>query len=585
MLNLIGFEQFPARAATADLTFWLSGTPQEVTVPAGTQVSSGAATGDPVVFTTLADTVITQPTMVAALTTGDTNQYVDVWDDLSMGLATVQCFPREPLTPGDAFYLGFDDSLAGRVIRLDITASAEGIGVIPDLPPIVWEVWQGEGWVAAEVPTLVGERHPADTTGGMNRDGSITLIIPPEHEPMTLGGSRGYWLRARLLTPTREQPMYRASPRIRRLTATTIGGTAPAEHSEVITDEVIGMSNGKPGQQFRCGSQPVLPREDGEGLVVITDDDEQDWTEVSDFVDSTEDDRHFVWDSTTGDLTFGPLIRYPDGTTVRRGAIPADGALLRITRYRSGGGRNGNVGAGALNTLQTTIPYITGAANLRPATGGVDAETIDNAKLRGPQSLRAGGRAVTVSDFERLAGEADSGISRVRCLPPESPGEPIRLLVVPKIEQPPEMLRLDDFALPDTMIARISEYLDERRVLGSTIEIGTPYYQGVTCAALITARPGRPPEVVRERAMQALYDYINPHHGGPDGRGWPFDGDLNSALIMQVLDAVEGVERVEEVLFFEYDLRNQERLGIGKELVKLSPDSLFLSSNHQVVVR
>ena len=60
---------------------------------------------------------------------------------------------------------------------------------------------------------------------------------------------------------------------------------------------------------------------------------------------------------------------------------------------------------------------------------------------------------------------------------------------------------------------------------------------------------------------------------------------LNAASVFQALEAVEGIDRVEEVLFFEYDLRNQERLGFGKELVKLERDSLFLSANHQVVVR
>ena len=39
------------------------------------------------------------------------------------------------------------------------------------------------------------------------------------------------------------------------------------------------------------------------------------------------------------------------------------------------------------------------------------------------------------------------------------------------------------------------------------------------------------------------------------------------------------------MLFFEYDLRNHERVGFGKELVKLERDSLFLAANHQVVVR
>ena len=85
--------------------------------------------------------------------------------------------------------------------------------------------------------------------------------------------------------------------------------------------------------------------------------------------------------------------------------------------------------------------------------------------------------------------------------------------------------------------------------------------------------------------MAALYRYLNPLSGGPDGNGWAFDADLNSASVFQLLEAVEGVDRVDEVLFFEYDLRNHERVGFGKELVKLGSDSLFLSTNHQVVVR
>ncbi len=146
------------------------------------------------------------------------------------------------------------------------------------------------------------------------------------------------------------------------------------------------------------------------------------------------------------------------------------------------------------------------------------------------------------------------------------------------------MLRLDDFALPDDMIERVSGYLDVRRILGTTVEIGTPFYQGVTIAALIAARPGRPPSVVRDRAMTTLYQYLNPLSGGPDGNGWAFDADLNSASVFQLLETVEGVDRVDEVMFFEYDLRNHERVGFGKELVKLGSDSLFLSTNHQVVV-
>jgi predicted phage baseplate assembly protein len=584
MLNLLGFEQFPAAAARADVTFWSTGAGSEtIVIPTGTQVATTGAVGETRVFTTIEDGIIVPPRIVAALT-AQGEQYTDVWEDLSVGMSGVKCFPSDPMVPGDAFYIGFERSLAGNAIRLGIQARVEGIGVNPGRPPLVWESWQGEGWVPAIIPEL-GPGEIADTTGGLNRDGNIVLLLATEHQPLTLGGSRAYWLRARLLPPSIDRPAYRASPQLRRITAEAIGGTVTAEHSERVGAEYLGKSDGKPNQVFRSGRTPVLPREGTETLEVEQDDGVVQWTEVDDFVDSGRDDQHFTWDSFTGEIRFGPVIRYPDGTIRQHGAIPAEGARLRLTGYRTGGGAAGNVGANTLTTLRTSVPYIARVQNLAVARGGVDAETVENVKRRGPQSLRAGGRAVTMSDFERLTAQADSRVGRVRCLPPVEPGDPIRLLVVPSIEHRPETLQLDHFALPDDMIRRIADYLDDRRILGSKIEVGTPYYQGVTVAALVSARPGRPTSLVQDRALRALYQFINPLTGGPEGLGWNFDVDLNATAIFQLLEAVEGVERVDEVLFFEYDLRNQERIGFGKELVKLAPDSLFLSTNHQVIVR
>ena len=69
---------------------------------------------------------------------------------------------------------------------------------------------------------------------------------------------------------------------------------------------------------------------------------------------------------------------------------------------------------------------------------------------------------------------------------------------------------------------------------------------------------------MRQRAVDALTRYINPLTGGAEGIGWLFDADLNSAVVAQLLESVEGVERVEEVLLFEYDLRNRQRLGTAQ---------------------
>jgi len=578
MLNLIGFEPFPASAARADITFWLAGvTDEPVVIPEGTEIGTSGEIGTPRVFSTVSDLVIAQPVLMAALTAEEPDIYVDVWDDLRIEQGAVTCFPVEPLQPGACFYLGFDRSLAGNAIQLTVKANVEGIGVLPGKPPLVWEVWEGEGWVRARVYS--------DGTGGLNRDGSIVLLVPPAHEALSLGRTRAFWLRARLLAPVDGQPFYRASPQLRTVQAASIGGSVGAEHSLAVYGEVLGVSNGRPDQHFSLDNAPILARRDDEVITVSNSAGSTDWAEVESFVASSPTDLHYTWSSTTGQVFFGPNIRYADGSTRQHGAVPPEGARIIAGRYRHGGGAIGNVGAGTLSSLRSSIPYITRVENFIEARGGVDAETIEGAKRRAPQTLRAGARAVTAEDFERLAAEANPAVARVRCLPPEQSGKPIRLLVVPSVRVEPDEQKLDDFALSPSLLQELAVHLDERRILGSTVEIGTPFFQGVTVAAMVVARPGRPAGLVRDRAMAAVYKYVNPLVGGPDGTGWPFDADLSAANVFQLLEAVEGVERVEEVLLFEYDLRNGERIGYGREVINLERDSLFLSAFNRVVVR
>jgi predicted phage baseplate assembly protein len=580
-LELVGIEPFPPSVARADLTFWLSAVRDEpVVVPEGSEVAtSEPVTGEPVLFSTVDDLVVSPPKLFAAKTgvSGNDQLFVDAWDDIRFEGSEVVCFNSDPIEPGDAVYLGFEESLAGNVVRLTIKATIEGIGVDPRDAPIVWEWWSGESWV----PTRV----QSDTTGGLNRDGQIVLLVPRAAEPLSLGGTRGYWLRARLLAARENQPFYQASPRIGAVSADTLGGTVSSEHASVVGPESLGRSDGTPGQSFPLTRSPVLPRRDDEVTQLAVGVSREPWSEVDDFTASGPEDRHFVLHSSSGIVEFGPSVRYADGTTRQHGAVPPDGAELTVASYRHGGGARGNVGAETLTVLRSSIAFVDRVVNLAPATGGVDPETPENAKLRGPLTIRTGQRAVTVRDFERLTLESSSEVARVRCLTPSTPASPVRLLVVPHVRRRPEEQELDDYALSDELVRAISEHLEPRRILGTTVEIVTPFYQGVTVAVLLQTLPGRPPTLVRQRALDLLYRYVNPLVGGTGGEGWLFDTDLNAAPIAELLEAVEGVERVEEVLLFEYDLRTGQRLGPGRELVQLDRQSLFLSARHQVVVR
>ena len=583
-LNLVGIDTFPPSVATVPMTFWLSAVQSApVTVPAGMQVATAAESSDgPVVFTTIEDLVITQPELRAAATTDAKGErVVDVTDDLRFPGSAVQCFTSPDrggrLVPGDAVLFGFAASLAGTALRLTFDARAEGLGVDPTNPPLAWEVWNGEAWIAVDVYS--------DTTGGLNRAGDVVLMVPLEHEILTLADVPAYWLRCRLLAPVPGQPTYQASPRVASLAVSALGGTVTAEHSSEAPSEVLGRSDGGPGQQFRVSRSPVLPRREGESVRVTDAGGSVEWTEVEDFSRSGPTDTHFVWNSSSGVVSFGPRIRYPDGSVRQHGRIPRDGAEIRVTGYRTGGGASGNVGARTLTVLRSAVPYVASAINLRQATGGVDPESVSEAKVRGPLTLRTGQRAVTAKDFERLTMESSIEVARARCLPSTDGRRPVRVLVVPQVRTDPRLHQLDDFALSAPLMRRIFDHLDAHRLVGTSIEVGTPYYQGVSVAALVHAPPGRPLALIRQRAVSALTRYIHPLTGGADGTGWLFDADLNAATVTQLLEGVEGIDRVDEVLLYEYDLRTGMRIGGGRDVVRLDAQSLFLSGPHRVVVR
>ena len=142
-----------------------------------------ADTAPAVVFTTTEDLVISPPVLQAALTrAAKTDLYQSVWDDLRYEQGSVTCFSsldaNGKLVPGDVLLFGFAESLAGMALRLSVTAHAKGIGVDPRTPPLIWEIWDGTAWIAAQLVS--------DSTGGLNRAGEIVLIIPAGHESLTL---------------------------------------------------------------------------------------------------------------------------------------------------------------------------------------------------------------------------------------------------------------------------------------------------------------------------------------------------------------------------------------------------------------
>jgi predicted phage baseplate assembly protein len=133
------------------------------------------------------------------------------------------------------------------------------------------------------------------------------------------------------------------------------------------------------------------------------------------------------------------------------------------------------------------------------------------------------------------------------------------------------------------MLSRIARHLDERRCLGARISVEPPYYQGVTVVAQIQARRRSTPEAVRERARVALYAYLDPIYGGPDGGGWPFGRPVQAGDIFAVLQQLPGVDLVEDVRLFGADPISGQR-GNPVQRLDLPGNALPFSFGHQVRV-
>ncbi|TDV54771.1 putative baseplate assembly protein [Actinophytocola oryzae] len=569
-LDLLGVRLFPPTAARTDVTFWLSAPQQEtVLLPPGTEVATEAGeNAEPVVFATIDALPIVPSRLGRLVTRTASGEHTDRTRDLADG-KDVPCFQHRPVA-GDATLFGLSTAVPRCAVVVRLDSRVEGVGVDPRQPPLLWEAWDGQDWV----PCLTDE----DTTGGLNRPGEVVLHVPAGHAESVIAGQRAGWLRCRVVEPRAGQPFYSESPTVREAEVFTAGGTTTVEHARVETDVPVGESGGVPGETFPLPVVPVLLDDEPVVVQTSTRDGWRDWTVVPDFGASRPDDRHVVLDASAGEILFPPAVRELDGTLRRYGAVPTKGAVIRVPRYRTGGGRAGNVARGAISVLRSSVPYVAEVVNREAAIGGVDAETVDEAKVRVPNQLRVQERAVTAADHELITRQAVPSLARVRCLPVDGGA---RVLVVPDaVADQQDRLRFEQLVPSDEVLDTVARHLDERRLLGTRLIVEPPRYQGITVVARLVA-PETVAARVREEALAALYRYLNPLRGGPDGTGWEFGRPVQFGEIFAVLQRVPDVSLVSEVRMFPANPLTGER-GAPIERLDVAPNALVFSHQHQV---
>lgn len=631
-LELLGIRLQPPTPAKSELTFYLSKEqPEPVRIPYGTEVATIRTENDEaIVFTTNEELIIGNPQIRHFLTATETaekpqNFYNKVNPNAKKWDATDELLLFEYCQPGNCFYLVLDElennfaddeerrnTISGNVIAINFRGdAARATGIIPENPPLEWQAWNGEKWV-----NLVQD---IDKTKGFSFDGvtqslengaDVILRLPqrlPSYEFSDADNSyNGYWIRCVYTIPGEGQEYYYESPAIVGISVRAIGGETNATQCVRVENEVLGVSNGKPGQIFELQSKPILDRkiQQQEYIeILIPGEEPQIWQEVKDFGQSREDSQHYIIDSVTGTVQFGPLVREPsqlreltlerreyqrhraNNVIVQRddygqrnltyiqpvssavqalerqyGAVPPPGAEINMRAYRTGGGSQGNVKKETLNVLKYAIPYVKSVINYQDAAGGTDSESLEQAILRVPQILRTRECAVIPEDFERIIKQAKASrnIARAHCARNNTAGV-VRLLIVP---EPNNFHPFSDsfcgtnpdtdLVISDQLKRELGDYMDNRKPLGIQVRLEQPRYVGVSVKMEVLLEKNiSQDEETRNRIKAFLHRFLNPLVGGFDGKGWELGKKLHISEIVAICQKIPFVKYVGDVQLFE----------------------------------
>lgn len=625
-LELLGIRLEPPAPAACELTFYLTkAQPEAIKIPYATEVATvRTETQEAIIFSTDEEFTIGNPQIryfLTGLTEEDRPENLrdrsptnNQWWNLEETLLFDQS------RPNNCFYLVLQEDLenpiTGNVIAITFRGeAARSTGINPDDPPLKWEAWNGKNWQS----TILRKPEDDKTKGfsfselgqqGTNPliDGADVILHLPQQWLSTDFGTeyRGHWIRCVYTEPRELQPSYSSSPSIVGIKVRSIGGAVNASECVRIENELLGVSDGKPGQLFQLQAKPILKRKQGEYIEVRPINSPVEiWQEVTDFADSGPDDLHYTIDAQTGMIQFGPLIRepiqikqrtrersqiQPGGTIVRRnptetrnlsnvqpdyatgapnealerqyGKVPPPGAEIYMTAYRTGGGSRGNVQAEKLIVIKQAIPYVKSVVNYQAATGGIDPESLDEAVIRVPQILRTRASAVTPEDFENVAKTATRAVARAHCLTDAmntTPGR-VTLLIVPKVETETIDFRLGMkpdryFALNSQLETKIIEYMKDRKPLGVQVKLQEPEYVGVSVTTEVIIEPKynnpRAIEQIRNQLLIALYRFLNPLTGGIEGKGWDLGRPVSRSDIFSLCQKIPGVRYLGMVELFE----------------------------------
>ncbi|WP_127582989.1 baseplate J/gp47 family protein [Paenibacillus koleovorans] len=499
-----------------------------------------------------------------------------------------------------AVYFHFDQPIERGPVNLYFSLQASQLRSL-DIPLLEWEYLARRGnsqvWTALKL---------IDHTQNFTQTGTIRFLGPTDYAEHSLFGARGFWIRAVNRDSKFELKNYSFRPQVYSVYMNTVQIVQQMSLTQELPERVIDpLQEIESGHtEFVMNHTPILSEEvwvDETGYVTENDI-EDEWTRrhkvqvirdseghiqkcwvryepVKNLLMSGPYDRQYVIQRTTGRLVFG------NGRHGKQ--LPHAGEDRVMVHYKTGGGLKGNMRAGEINSLQSSIAFIDSVTNIEASSGGSEQETINQVFKRGTQVVRHRNRAVTVDDFEWLAREAYPNISKVKCLTG----------INVKLEKEPGAITL--VILPEGGFAnrlvfqqlkkQVEQFLLERAAASvafpGTIQVIEPVYLEISLYSVISVKEMEEVVPTELDVIHKLEQFLNPFTGNYNSRGWSIGETIHISMFIALLKSINSVVNVEKLVMFVQKVENGKRTEILPDTLKQYPHSIVTNGKHQIQVK
>jgi hypothetical protein len=211
-----------------------------------------------------------------------------------------------------------------------------------------------------------------------------------------------------------------------------------------------------------------------------------------------------------------------------------------------------------------------------PLTGGLDAETVEQAEKRIPRFLTHRNRAVTKDDFKIIA-EANpiNPVARAEVKVGFLPGAKIQAAredvpgVVSVFVLPPGEPALGHTPKPTQgLLKDVFGYLINRVLIGTELYVLSPEFVPLAVSVKLQVRDAETEQQTLQDVQYALVDYLWPlAPGGARANGWPLGTNVRANELATQVARVDGVLAVNRLALFLKTTKGWRRLGDNEQAV------------------